>query len=240
MYYIAICDDEVSTCSEIESMILEYIEGKCIQAEVMIWFSGVRLQRHLRQEQRMDLIFLDIELAEHNGVAVGHFIRNELNDEKTYIVYVSSKQHYAMSLFKTRPFDFLVKPIEQKQINEVLEKVFLLTDKGEDFFQYQFGQSYFKVALEDIIYFQSEGKKIRIVLLKEERKFYGKLKEITGRLRKDFLPIHQSYLINKKHVKKYTYELVEMINGDILTISKAKRKETRQQILLEQKKENDI
>ena len=106
MYYIAICDDEVSTCSEIESMILEYIEEKCIQAEVVIWYSGVSLQKHLRQEQRMDLIFLDIELAEHNGVAVGHFIRNELNDEKTYIVYVSSKQHYAMSLFKTRPLIF--------------------------------------------------------------------------------------------------------------------------------------
>lgn len=235
MYYIAICDDEDSTCSEMESMILEYTKARSIQVDIMIWYSGEGLQKYLRDEHKVDLIFLDIELIERNGVEVGNFIRNELNDEKTNIVYISSKKHYAMSLFRTRPFDFLIKPITQKQVDEVLERIFKLMNKERQFFCYQFGQSHFKVALDDIIYFQSEGKKIRIILMKEEREFYGKLNEIAMQLHDEFLFIHQSYLINQKYVKKYTYELIEMINGDMLTISKAKRKETRQQILLKQK-----
>lgn len=235
MYYIAICDDEESTCFEMESMILEYTKARGIQVGVMIWYSGEGLQKYLREEHKVDLVFLDIELIERNGVEIGSFIRNELNDEKTNIVYISSKRHYAMSLFRTRPFDFLIKPITQKQVDEVLERIFKFMNRERQFFSYQFGQSHYKVALDDIIYFQSEGKKIRIILMKEEKEFYGKLKGISTQLHDDFLFIHQSYLINRRYVKKYTYELVEMTNGDILTISKAKRKETRQQILLKYK-----
>lgn len=40
----------------------------------------------------MDLIFLDIELIERNGVEVGNFIRNELNDEK-HILSISHQNN---------------------------------------------------------------------------------------------------------------------------------------------------
>ena len=54
----------------------------------------------------LDLLFLDIELVQNNGIAVGNFIRNELEDMQTHIVYISSKESYAMQLFKVQPLDF--------------------------------------------------------------------------------------------------------------------------------------
>lgn len=92
-----------------------------------------------------------------------------------------------MSLFKTRPFDFLIKPINQNHIDGVLGQAFRLLSKEEKFFEYKFRQSYFNVSLEDIIYFQSEGKKIKIILVKEEREFYGTLKEISTQLHDEIL-----------------------------------------------------
>lgn len=46
-----------------------------------------------------------------------------------------------------------------------------------------------------------------------------------------FLVIHKSYMVNYEYVNEYTYEWVKMINGDILNISKAHRKEVRSQLM---------
>ena len=46
-----------------------------------------------------------------------------------------------------------------------------------------------------------------------------------------FLLIHKSYLINTVHIRKYTYENVEMSNHVILPIAQSKRKEIREQRL---------
>ena len=57
-----------------------------------------------------------------NGIEIGAFIRDEMGDTDTHIVYISSKQGYAMELFKMQPLEFLVKPISAVQLKEVLER----------------------------------------------------------------------------------------------------------------------
>ena len=61
---------------------------------------------------------LDIELISTNGIKVGKFIRDELENLEIAIVYISSKSSYAMNLFRVQPIDFLVKPIEKERIKK--------------------------------------------------------------------------------------------------------------------------
>lgn len=90
-----------------------------------------------------------------------------------------------------------------------------------------------RVFLSEILYFKSDDKKIRIILTNgEEISFYGKLKDIRMSVPENsFLVIHKSYMVNYEYVNEYTYEWVKMINGDILNISKAHRKEVRSQLM---------
>ena len=81
------------------------------------------------------------------------------------------------------------------------------------------------------MYFESRAKKIKIVTPHDVYEMYGKLKDIMKGLTDDFIMIHQSYVINKEYVLRYTYEMVELVNGTILTISKINRKQVRERIL---------
>ena len=72
---------------------------------------------------------------------------------------------------------------------------------------------------DDILYFESDARKIKVVTCKTVNEFYGSMKELEKNLPMNFLPIHQSYTINKEHVVRYTYEMVEMDNGKTLMIS---------------------
>lgn len=235
MYKIGICDDDKILCSALEEKIYEISKQLAIKVDIEVWYSGESIQNDLQKGIELDLIFLDIELVQKNGIAVGNFIRNEMEDIQTHIVYISSKESYAMQLFKVQPLDFLIKPVSEEQIKEVLMRSIRQKRNTDVYFEYKKGNSVLRVLLKDIAYFMSMDKKIVIVKKDGEEEFYGKLKSISENLPPDFIMIHQSYIIHQSYVSEYTYETVKMVNGENINISKPYRKETRSKIKQYQK-----
>lgn len=134
----------------------------------------------------------------------------------------------------------MIKPVSAENIGEVLIRSVKQKSSGETYFEYQKGNSVFRVPVRNIAYFMSEDKKIIIVKKDEKGKysleeFYGKLKNIAETLPADFLMIHQSYIINHAYVSEYSYEMVKMANGENLNISKPYRKATRSKVIQHQK-----
>ena len=241
MYNIGICDDGKVFCGFMESMILNYIKENGILADIKVWFSGEGLCKSLKMGDRPDILFLDIELLQKNGIEIGAFIRDEMEDTDTHIVYISSKQGYAMELFKMQPLEFLVKPISPAQLKEVLERSMKRKKYAKSCFEYQRGSQVFRVSVKEILYFMSMDKKILMIKKDGQEQFYGKLKNVMEQLPAGFLMIHQSYIIHQEYVSEYSYESIKMINGDVLSVSKPYRKEVRAKIkqYLKRKMYND-
>lgn len=231
MYEIGICDDGKNICASMEDMLLQCAKEKAIQFNIQIWYTGEGLRDYLAQGNHLDILFLDIELFKMTGIEVGNYIRNGLDNMGLQIIYISGKPSYAQRLFKTQPMDFLVKPILQNQINEAIETAIKIIKRKKERFEFHQGKEYYYIPMGDILYFESKGRKIKIVTLQDSYEFYGRLKEIMKHLSEDFVTIHKSYIINKEHVLRYTYEMVELENGTILTISQVNRKQVREKIL---------
>lgn len=231
MYNIGICDDGIHICSSIEDMILLYAEKNKLKTAVKVWYTGEELCKYLEQGGHLDILFLDIELYRLSGIEVGDFIRNGMEDRGMQIVYISGEPGHARKLFKSQPMDFLVKPIARQQIWDSLDLAVKLLEKNSEKFEFQNGRDYYYVPYGEIIYFESVGRKIKIAAMGAEKEFYGGIRNLENKLPKEFFPIHQSYIINKTHVVRYTYETVEMDDGTILSISKAYRKQVRERLL---------
>ena len=231
MYDIGICDAGKDTCSVVENMLLYYAEQKVIVFNMQIWYTGEELRDYLARGGHLDILFLEIELYGMSGIEIGVYIRKKLNNNGMQIIYMSGKSSYAQQLFKTQPLDFLVKPIAQEQINDVMETAVNIIKKKNQRFKFQIGKDYYYVPVADIVYFESMKRKIKIVTLRETYEFYGKLKDIKKQLPEDFIIIHQSFVINRQHVLRYTHEKVELVTGTILGISQIKRKQVREKFL---------
>ncbi len=231
MYYIGICDDGKNTCALIEEMVLLYVKKSKLRMDIQVWYTGEELCGYLEQGGCLDILFLDIELFRLTGIEVGGFIRNRMEDRRMQIIYISGHPAYAQKLFKTQPMDFLVKPITVQQIEDSLELAVKLIERNLERFEFQIGRDYHYISYGEIIYFESKGRKIKIVIVGAEAEFYGVLKDLEEKLPKEFIPIHQSFVINRTHVARYAYEMVEMDNGTVLSISKAYRKQVRERLL---------
>ena len=104
---VIICDDEFSTCVQLENYIEKYSQEHFIKADIDVFYDGESLCEYLKSSSSVDLLFLDIELPKCNGVEVGKYIREKLNNEIVQIAYISAKTEYAMELFDYRPINFL-------------------------------------------------------------------------------------------------------------------------------------
>ena len=96
MYNVGICDDDKVFCAGLEEMVYEAAKALRQKIETEVWYSGESLMRDLESVACPDILFLDIELYEKSGIDVGKFIRTDREDYLTHIVYVSSREEYAM------------------------------------------------------------------------------------------------------------------------------------------------
>lgn len=238
MFKIAVCDDVKATCDEIKNIILGTAKSiLCEDISVDIFYSGDALISDIREENLYDLIFLDIELdGKLNGVDVGRIIRDEMDDYITQIVYISSKNGYDRELFDVQPLHFLQKPVDISKIINDIRLAIKISGKENKFFEFKNLRNIVKVPYKDILYFESRGREIKLVSCKTQYVFYDNIQNLSKVLPDFFIYPHRSYLVNYEFISCFKFEELIMSNGDVIPISRGKRKEIRNlQLMLERK-----
>jgi len=163
MLNVAICDDNKYICSIIEEIFNDYKNKSKIEIRVEVFYSGEKLIEHLKNEDKFDLIFLDIELGNITGIEVASHIRNEFDDHMSKIVFITSKNGYEQKLFEVQPLNFIKKPIDSRKLKKCIQLAIKLLKIENKSFRYKKGNNIIKVDVKDILYFESKGKKIKII-----------------------------------------------------------------------------
>lgn len=229
MLNIAICDDDVSITGKLDMILYEIQKEKYINIETEVFWDGKDIVESVENGTRYDIIYLDIEMKEKDGIAAAKQIRQF--DRDTLIVYVTNHENYMKSSFDVRPFRFLVKPIDVLEFkicfldahNEIL--------KSDFYFRYRYERTNCKIVIKDILYFESQKRKIFIVTEEERYCMYGKLNDVEKQLKNckvPFLRIHQSYLVNYMHIVKQAYDFVMISKDKFIPISEDRRKQISQ------------
>lgn len=230
MIKIAICDDDKDLVARVENRLELLGRENLLSLSIDAFYSGESFEKTYCTGERYDIIYLDIEMAETNGIQVAKIIREK--DKYAVIIYISSHEEYLIQLFEVEPFRFMKKPINYKIFDQYFKEANKKLQSGGSYFQYDFKRNNIKIPYSDILFFESRGRCIYIIQ-KDDKvdKFNGKLNLIEDKIIKSnisFLRIHQSYLVNFHYIKKICYSKVELYNGKILYISEDRQKSIRE------------
>ena len=233
MLNVAICDDDIQVTGEMDTLILKVAKQLFIDVEIEVFWNGENLVESIEKGDFFDIIFLDIEMEREDGISAAKRIRNF--DKNVLIIYVTSYENHMKESFAVRPFRFLIKPVNEKIIMTCFKAAYEEITSGDYYFRYSFQRVNHKVAIKDILYFESNKRKITIVTEQGSFELYGKLNEIEKTLKNcksSFLRVHQSFLVNYKHVQSQAYNYVMMDNGKQISISEDRRKMISEQYCL--------
>jgi DNA-binding LytR/AlgR family response regulator len=209
-------------------IIREYIL-KISELEITAEFSKPTDALTFLNANKTDLLFLDINMPEINGI---HFAKSLSNPPA--IIFTTAYREYAANGFEIQAVDYLVKPIPFDRFLKAVNHYFQLRGKSADltaseitekseneFLLLKDSKKTHKVYLNDIKYIESDGDYIRFYLQNRKLMIRGSLFSMESTLPSNmFLRIHNSYMINLKKVTAMTLYSVE-IEGTELPISRS-------------------
>lgn len=226
MFHIALCSNNITICSELERIILNYNELFKKNIALEIYYSENKLYENLKKKMFFDLIFLDIDTNYLNGIQIGKNIRQELHNEEIEIIFFSKNKLFSADIFEARPLNFLLTPFNPKKVINILMKLHQSTNKQYRAFAYKQGHSIKILPIQDILYFESMNRHIKIVTTTNDMiYYYDSLKNIYPKVKNaNFFYCHRSYIINYNHIRKYDYNHITMSNKDEIPISQSNKK----------------
>lgn len=202
---IAICDDIVEYRLSIKSYSKEYFKMHHIEYTIDEFENGSDL---LNSNTNYDILFLDIELGDSNGIDIAKEIQKK--NRNTVILIVTSYHQYlddAMDINVTRYID---KPVTQNRIFSALDKALSVINESVITFQMKDNQIV-RLKLSEIIYAEAKFKGVFIYTQNQSYKIKETMKELRSMLTASCFAIpHNSYIVNLNYVRDYKREEIAL------------------------------
>lgn len=232
-----IVDDEPLARDE-----LIYLLKKSEKVEIVGEADHVEAVLHTCLQVDADVIFLDIQLGNENGMQLAKRL-NEMQ-HKSKIVFATAYDEFALEAFELSAFDYILKPFDENRVNQTIEKLYkghrknnvIEKGKGLQKLLVNLDDRIILLQTNDILFITSlEGK--TIIITKQGQ--YETLESLVSFERKlqhtTIIRVHRSYLVNIDQVKEIqpwfnsTYNLI-MGNQTSVPVSRTYTKELKQRI----------
>lgn len=187
-----------------------------------------------------DLVFLDI----HLGDGMGFNVLERVSWTKFKLVFVTAYDEYAIKAFKFNAIDYILKPVSTEDIATLMGRLKKIEPMEENIlnknFLNNFGSTNPKriaisnsdgvhlIDIEEIIRCEADGNYTKIFTISGEVILTSKtLKEYdTLLLDFNFERVHNSHLVNMRHIKKYLNKdsgYLQMSDGSQIPVSQRKK-----------------
>ncbi|MFN8348695.1 MAG: LytTR family DNA-binding domain-containing protein [Spirosomataceae bacterium] len=199
-FHCLIVDDEpiareiIKTyCSHLPSLRIAASVGNALEAKAIL------------QTQKIDLLFLDINMPVLSGIAFLKTLKNQ-----PQVIFTTAYKEYAVEAFDLAAVDYLLKPFSFERFIIAVDKAIspLLpnggtthSDKADDYLFIKTEGKIFKIMHEDLLYAEAQGNYTKIVTtqstLLPSMTFSG-FEELLPK--SAFLRVHRSFILNKAKI----------------------------------------
>ena len=213
---IAICDDEEQYRAELRAC-LNRIAGQYDNV-IDSFCDGNALIREFSREA-YDLVFLDIEMPEADGITVAKRLRTI--SDKVYIVFLTGHVEYALEGYEVNALRYLTKPVQSDKVREVLSYINGKTSEKKQLIVKEDGEELL-IDLADILYFEAQNQNVRIRTVKGEHIVRYNISDFEERLRNNgFFRTHRGYLVSLAKVKKLVKNDVILEDDSAIPVSRS-------------------
>jgi len=220
---IAVCDDEEAQRILLTKYLQEWAKQQNILLEVVPFLNAEGFLFCWAEDKAFDLLILDIEMGELNGMELAMKLREQYADIP--ILFVTGYESYMAQGYEVSALHYLLKPIHKEKLFGVLDK-FQRAQKPEDKLLLQTESGSIFILPSDIWYIEAAGHQSVLYTSNRECKIKHSISEMKDLLqdRQQFIACHRSYLVNMQHASAIVKSELIMDSGIRLPISRGATK----------------
>lgn len=211
---IAICDNERQIIEDYTKIINDYLYEKNIVCSVDGFADG---KSFLLLSNEYDLVFLDYDLPDINGMDIARKIRE--SNGRIIIVFLTAYAEHVYDSFEVDTFRYLLKPVSEEKIYEALDKFFDIYNHNRKI-AIPTGTSVICIDVDEVIYIEAAKKHTKIKTTGNE---YIANKAIsvyqTEIANPHFFRTHRGYIVNMRYISTVEKNTITLTNGEIILLS---------------------
>lgn len=200
---ICLVDDDSTQLEYFKIIIDKWANLRNINVDIDFYLSAEEMLFENPESYPFDMIILDIQMEKISGIELAKRIRN--TDKSVILAFVSGIADYVFEGYEVQAIRYILKPIKQQQIFELLDLVKTKKVEHEKFMVLSISGEKKKIKYSDIVYIESMAHYVVLHLKKEEIDYKQNISNLFDELSENnFVKTHRSYIVNLKYVDKIT------------------------------------
>lgn len=208
MLSVMVCDDEEIYVKELSKRLQQELEGLDINYDLEAFTSSTKLLEEYKQrEEKPDLLILDVDMPDLDGIALAEAIRQL--DEDVTIVLVTSMEDRVYDAFGYNIYKFIRKGLSEEERNSILRQCIKYVESTKNTYLFNTEREVLKLRENEIIYFEIQLRKFYMQTVKGRyRVMVTRFEDILEILRgnSNFAMPNRSTLVNMRYIRTITKE----------------------------------
>ena len=204
---ILICDDDTLIIEQLQKYIQSYFKLSHIKCpELVTYTNGKDL---LADKKEKDLVFLDIEMPDMNGIYIGNALKKENNN--VIIFVVTSYSEYLDDAMRFHVFRYLTKPLDRQRVLRNLGDALALYNTRTVQIPIETKQGVHILSTDDIISVEELGRKVILHTVQQDFESIHNMNFWIEQLPKNcFFQSHRSFIVNFKYVTSFDHSTIQL------------------------------
>jgi len=218
-YKIAVCDDNQTDSNYVTNMVQEWAKQHGHLAQTKCFLSAESFLFQYAQEKDYDILLLDIEMGEMDGVALAKKVRQD--NEKVQIMFITGYPDYVGEGYEVAALHYLMKPVDREKLFAVLERAVANLQKEKQAVLLSVDGETVRISVDEIQYVEAFSHSISIITTKGTYEVRKPLSEMETLLGEEFVRCHRSYLVGLRFVSGLSKQKVTLDDGTELPLSRS-------------------
>lgn len=216
---IAICDDEVLQLELLNHYVERWANEEDINYSVELFQSAESFHFQWLEDSSYDVILLDIEMGELDGMQLSKLIREK--DNRIQIIFITALTDYIHEGYDVDAINYLIKPISEEKLKESLNKAIGRRETNSKSIFIESSGVIYRADEDSIMYMEIKDHQLYIYKKNKVITTRKTLKEMEETLSKDeFIKPHRSYMVGIKYIKKIDSKQITLKDNSLIPISR--------------------
>lgn len=217
---IAICDDNPVYLGYLHGLVEQLLTTAGLPFEISRYESSEALWAHLRANSHaFDVLLLDILMEGMTGVQLAEELRGLSCDAA--IVFITSCKDYALEAFNVRALHYLIKPVDEKILAQLLFEIYQTRNRVPYVLIRQQGGVIVRCDVDDIEYIEKVARKTFVREANRDVESIDTLATLQRTLPAGFIRCHQGYLLNVQNIAEIRHGEAFTKSGRCVPVSRA-------------------
>lgn len=205
------CEDMPEEAELLRSIINAVAQRRGIDIELHLFESGEQLLMNFNQEEAT-IVLLDIIMGEGmGGMDTARAIRS--SDPDIPLVFLTSSTAYAIESYAVQATHYLVKPLTEEGLEEVLDRCKKLLVSSRRTIDFTINRTVEHVLMRDIVYAEVFGNRATVHLKDRVLTTYTPLSSLLEETGTSFIRCHRSFVVNMDYVARVQGKEFLMTSG---------------------------